>query len=102
MAIPSLAASFATQTAKGLVLVGFSAEWSVACNTLDDLLSGARLQHPSLLVGRVDIDDDPELAAAEGVSVVPALVLYREGKAVARLVGLSGAEQVNALLAPYL
>ena len=36
----------------------------------------------SLVVGKINIDEEPRLAGAEGIAVIPTLVLYRNGKAV--------------------
>ena len=36
----------------------------------------------SLAVGKINIDEEPRLAGAEGIEVIPTLVLYRNGKAV--------------------
>ena len=36
----------------------------------------------SLVVSKINIDEEPRLAGAEGIAVIPTLVLYRNGKAV--------------------
>ena len=36
----------------------------------------------SLVVSKINIDEEPRLAGAEGIEVIPTLVLYRNGKAV--------------------
>ena len=36
----------------------------------------------SLAVGKINIDEEPQLAGAEGIKVIPTLVLFRNGKAV--------------------
>ena len=44
---------------------------------------GARSEYAdSLAVGKINIDEEPRLAGAEGIEVIPTLVLYRNGKAV--------------------
>ena len=44
---------------------------------------GARSEYAdSLVVGKINIDEEPRLAGAEGIEVIPTLVLYRNGKAV--------------------
>ena len=44
---------------------------------------GARSEYAdSLVVGKINIDEEPRLAGAEGIAVIPTLVLYRNGKAV--------------------
>lgn len=88
---------------KGLTtLVAFSAEWSVACGSLDDLLSAAKDKYPKLALARLDIDQSPETPAQFAVTVVPALLLFKNGEVVDRVVGLSSAERVLQMLAPHL
>ena len=44
---------------------------------------GARSEYAdSLAVGKINIDEEPQLAGAEGIKVIPTLVLFRNGKAV--------------------
>ena len=38
-------------------------------------------------VGKVNVDDDPDIAAAFGVESIPTIILFKEGKLVAKAVG---------------
>ena len=65
------------------VLVDFWAPWCTYCRRIGPAYEKIAQQYgDSILVAKVNIDDEPELAKAEQIEVIPTLVLYRDGKAV--------------------
>lgn len=69
------------------VLVEFWAPWCVYCRRIAPALSKIAEEYANVLtVGQVNIDDEPSVAAREQIEVIPTLVLYREGKALASIV----------------
>lgn len=69
------------------VLVEFWAPWCVYCRRIAPALSKIAEEYANeLTVGQVNIDDEPSVAAREQIEVIPTLVLYREGKALASIV----------------
>ena len=64
------------------VLVEFWANWCVYCRRIAPALSQLSQQYAhTLRVGLVNIDEEPELARAEHIELVPTLILYRNGQA---------------------
>ncbi len=61
-----------------------------------------RKERHRLRVTRVDVDDRPELARRFGVRDVPALVLVKDRRAVARLDGRTSAPRIEQMLEPHL
>jgi len=69
------------------VLVEFWAPWCVYCRRIAPALDKFSAQNEgSLVVGQVNIDDEPVLAGKESIEVIPTLVLYQNGKALGSIV----------------
>lgn len=63
--------------------------------TLDKLLESVYAEeHPELKVGKVNVDEQPQLAAAFGVESIPTLVIIKDGITKEVLVGLHRKEQI--------
>ena len=69
------------------LLVDFWATWCGPCQKLAPELEALAAEHPEIIVGKVDVDQQPELAAKMMVDSIPALFLFRNGGVVKRLVG---------------
>ena len=69
------------------VLVDFWAPWCVYCRRIAPAYERIAEQFSGkLLVAKVNIDDEPLLANQERIEVIPTLVLYRNGEAIASIV----------------
>ena len=80
------------------VLVDFWATWCGPCRMLAPIIEEISEERKDIKVGKINVDDQPELANAFGVSSIPTLVVMKDGKEAARSVGLRSKEQVLALL----
>ena len=69
------------------LLVDFWATWCGPCQKLAPELEALAAEHPEIVVGKVDVDQQPELAAKMMVDSIPALFLFRNGGVVKRVVG---------------
>lgn len=68
------------------VLVDFWAPWCGYCRRIGPALEKVAQQNGNYSVAKLNIDDFPEIAEKEGVEVIPTLILYRDGKALGRIV----------------
>lgn len=85
------------------VLVEFQAPWCVYCRRIGPALQKlAQQRRDSLLVGQVNIDDHPALAAREQIEVVPTLVLYHKGEALGSIVAPESRARIEEFLEDYL
>ena len=87
----------------GTVLVDFTAAWCAPCKALSPIV--ARIAEQTwgrVLVASVDVDSCPDLAAKFRIRGMPTLVVFRDGKEVARRTGLTSEDGIRALLGPVL
>ena len=81
------------------VLVDFYATWCGPCKMLAPVLDEvAKRYEGRAKVVKVDIDESPELAQRFGVSAVPTLVLFKDGKVVQQVMGFQSPKQLSTLL----
>lgn len=81
------------------VLVDFSAEWCGPCKMLAPELEKLKKLHgDALRIIKVDVDKNPQAAAAYHVSGVPTLMLYRKGQMLWRQSGLMNAQQLSGII----
>ena len=70
------------------VLVDFHAEWCGPCRTLSPILEELAVElRGSMRVARVDIDEEPGLAARYDVFSIPTMILFQGGSVRKRLIG---------------
>ncbi len=80
------------------VLLDFYADWCGPCRMVSPLVDEIAEENPQYLVGKVNVDNEPELAAAFGVSSIPMLAVMKGGKIVAQAVGARPKEQILDML----
>ena len=72
----------------GVVLVDFFATWCMPCKMVAPVIEKVAESYAGkVTVGKVDIDEEPDLAAAYNVQSVPSILLFKDGKLASTLVG---------------
>lgn len=80
------------------VLLDFYADWCGPCRMVSPLVDEIAEENPQYLVGKINVDQEPELAQAFGVSSIPTLIIMKNGKIVQKSVGARPKSQILAML----
>ncbi len=85
------------------ILVDFWAEWCAPCKMVAPILEEiAAEMDGKLTIGKLDVDNNMNTAMAYGISSIPTLMLFKDGEAVARIVGLQQKKQLLGQIEPHL
>ena len=80
------------------VLVDFWATWCGPCRMIAPVLEEVAKERPDVTVCKVDVDEERELALEYGVSSIPTLLVFRDGKVVNQSIGAMSKERILAML----
>lgn len=81
------------------VLLDFYADWCGPCRMVSPIVDEIAEEHPEYLVGKVNVDNELELARAFNVSSIPTLVVIKGGKAADISVGALPKAKILEMLA---
>jgi thioredoxin 1 len=85
------------------VLVDFWAEWCGPCKMIAPLLDEiADEKVGKLKVGKVNVDENQELATKFGIRAIPTLLIIKGGQVKEQIVGMAGKKDLEKKLAPHL
>ncbi len=82
------------------VVVDFWAPWCAPCRQIGPILEDLSATYEGkVLVAKVNVDQEPQLASAFGVSGIPTLIVFRERRNVGQMVGFRGRTALEDLFA---
>ena len=84
--------------AEGTVLVDFWATWCGPCRILSPIVDEVASERPDVKVGKINVDEQPELAQQFGIMSIPTLLVFKNGEKVQESVGLIPKEKVEELI----
>ena len=81
------------------VLVDFWAEWCGPCKMLTPVIDQIAIENEGkYLVGKVNVDECPDIAAKYGIRSIPCLLFFKDGKVEKQVVGAVDKEQIASIL----
>ena len=92
----------AVEENKGVVVVDFFATWCGPCKMLAPVFESVSEELNDAKFVKVDIDESLELAQKFGISTVPTMMIFKDGKVVDKLVGFMPKESLKAKVEAHL
>ena len=80
------------------VLLDFYAVWCGPCQMVSPLVDSIAEENPQYLVGKINVDEEQQLAQMFDVESIPTLIVMKNGKVVHRAVGARPKAQILAML----
>ena len=100
MIITVTAENFETEVMKNSkpVLLDFWAEWCGPCKMLSPIVDAIAADRTDIQVGKVNVDEQSELAQQFGIRSIPTLVVMKNGAIAATSVGYKPRSEIESLL----
>lgn len=83
---------------EGVSLLDFYADWCGPCRMVMPIVEEIASERSDLLVGKINVDENPELAKEFGVFSIPTLVVMKNGKIIQRASGARSKEKILELV----
>lgn len=80
------------------VLVDFWAEWCGPCKMMGPVIDQVEQAQSDVIVGKINVDEQPELAMRYNVMSIPTLILFKNGDVAEKSVGFISKEEVLDLI----
>ena len=84
------------------VVVDFWAEWCGPCKMIAPILAEIAAEQPGVTVGKLNVDENPDLAMRFNVMSIPTLLIFDKGEVRKRIVGAKGKGQLLVELNEFL
>lgn len=81
-----------------LALVDFWATWCGPCRMIGPIVEELAAETDDVTFAKVNVDENPELVMGLGIQAIPTLILFKDGQAVDRTVGLQTKEALKAMI----
>ena len=80
------------------LLIDFYADWCGPCRMLAPIVSQIAEERDDIIVGKVNVDENPVLSAKFGVMSIPMLAVIKNGEVTAQKIGYCDKETIESML----
>ena len=80
------------------VLVDFFADWCGPCQRVQPVIDEIARENPDIKVGKINVDEQPELASKFRVYTIPALFVFKDGQVIQQAIGVQSKQQLLAMV----
>lgn len=81
------------------VLVDFWAEWCTPCRMIAPVVEQVAAEYEQrAVVGKINIDEEPDLAGRYGVMSIPTIIVFKNGEIKQKSVGVVGKDKITAMI----
>ena len=80
------------------VLLDFWATWCGPCRMVAPIVEEIAQEHPDITVGKINVDEEMELAVQFGIASIPTLILMDKGQVVNKMIGFRPKEAIEAII----
>jgi thioredoxin 1 len=89
-------------TAKsGLALLDFWAEWCGPCRMVGPIIDQLAEENPEINIGKINVDDNNELAAKYGIRSIPTILILKDGEVIDKVSGAKSLGDLKELLSKH-
>ena len=91
-------ATFEQETSQGLVLIDFWATWCGPCRMQSPIIDQLAAAHSNVVFGKVNVDEEADLAAEYGITSIPTLIIFRDGRLINQVTGVTSKASLERML----
>ena len=82
----------------GVVVVDFWANWCGPCRMQSPIIDQLAAAHSNVVFGKVNVDEEADLAAEYGITSIPTLIIFRDGRLINQVTGVTSKASLERML----